>query len=200
MKFFKGNSLNNFDNSPGDDWKLIYSLQNKKFNTIKILIEVLIMSCYAFGLGYSLFYLQNIMKTSIVFLIVFLISYLIILLPHEVLHVIWYPNKNDVNIIYSLLKLKFISYTDGSISKPRALVILIVPFIILTIIPTVISYLLGFNLFLYALASSNAIKSGIDLLNFILIIKNVPANSILKVDGYNFYFKTNKVIDINTNV
>lgn len=192
MKFLKGNLPDTSKNQYlTDNFKLIYTIKEKSFLYISLFIEVLIACIYAFGLGYSLSFFDNLFKTGIIFLILLGISYLIIIIPHEFLHVLFYKTKDNVTINYNLWQLRFISYFDGIISKRRALILISTPFIILSIIPTIISYLLGFNLFLYALASANAIKSGIDVLNLILIFINVPNNSNLIINENNIYFEIN---------
>lgn len=199
MKFLKENTPYNSNYSYlNHDWNLNYSLEKTSFMNRKLLVEVIIACGYAFGLGYNLFYSRSVLKTGLLFLVLLGVGYLLIIIPHEFSHVICYKSKENVVIRYVLLKLTFISSFNGTISKTRALILLILPFITFTIIPTVASYLLDFNIFLYALASANAIKSGIDLLNFIFIIKNAPKNAILKVDEYDFYFKSKSVDILNS--
>ena len=194
MKFLKGNTPYNCTCLDlNNEWKAIHSLKKKYFSFIKLLIELIMACIYAFGLGYNLFYLDRVLKTGLIFLVLLVVSYLFIIIPHEFLHVLCYKTKDNVIIRYSLIKLKLVSYFDGTISKSRALVLIILPFIVFTIIPTVASYLLGFNIFLYAIASANSIKSGVDLLNFIFVIKNAPKNGILIVNEYDFYFKSESI-------
>lgn len=188
MKFLKDNVLDDSKSLvSSDEWRLIYSLDKKKFMLIKLLIEVFIACAYAFGLGYSLFFLDNPIKIGALFIPILIIGSLFIIIPHELLHGLCYPIKKNITIIYTLSKLKIILYTRDIISKSRILILLILPFILLSIIPSIIIYVFDFNLLLYALASANAIRCGQDLLNFIFIIKNTPKNSSFKINQQGIY-------------
>lgn len=201
MRFLNRNILDasNYSHST-DEWRLIYDLDKKSFISLKLLVDLIIACIYAFGLGYSLFYLDNPIKTGALFLGILAASYLILIIPHEFLHVLCYPNKKNIIIGYTLSKLKFISYIKETISKPRILLSLILPFVIFSIIPSIIIYLFDFNLFLYAIASANAIKSSRDIFNFILIIKNAPKKEHLKIDQYGIYFKTKPINSSNNTI
>ena len=201
MIFLKGTVLNdsNYLHS-SDEWNLIDDLDKKSFISIKLLVKVIIACGYAFGLGYSLFYLDNPIKTGFLFLGLLAVSYLILIIPHEFLHVLFYPNKKNVIIRYTLSKLKFVSYINGTISKSLMLLSLILPFIIFSIIPSIIIYLFDFNLFLYAFASANAIMSGRDIFNFIFIIKSTPKKEYLKIDQYGIYLKAKSINSSNNTI
>lgn len=193
MKFLKNNiSYNSNDLYLDNNFNSIYNFEKTHFVSIKIFIQVTVACIYAFGLGFSLFYLGTVIKNGLVFLALLALSFLIIIILYELSHILFYPNKDKdkVTICYSLLPLAFFSCFDDSISKGRALSLLVIPFIILAIFPTIASYLLGFNLFLYAFASAGAIKTSTDLLNLILILKNVPQDGVLKICGYDFYLES----------
>ena len=188
MRFMKYSSIDSSNCTQlTDEWNLIYDL-DKKF-LVKLFFQVIIICCYAFGLGYSLFYLDNLLMNVGIFLLLLILSYLIMLIPHELVHYICYPNKDNVIIKHNLLKLKFTACIDGTISKQLALISLILPFIIFSIIPSIIIYLSSFNLFLYAIASANAIKSSKDIYNYIFIIKNISKNELLKINEHGIYLR-----------
>lgn len=192
MKFLKINMQNNDDSSfSKDKWKFISDLKEKSFNRTLLLFQVIIACSYAFGVGYSLYYIDNTIITAFNFLILFVFIYIIIVIPHEFLHILCYKSKKNVVVKYNLLKLYFISHYNGILSKKRVFILLLLPFITFTIIPTIISYILEFNIFLYALASANAIISSRDLLNVILMLKNAPKGSKLKIYENNLYYFTN---------
>lgn len=204
MKFLKNNiSYNTNEIYLSDNSNPVYNCEKKTFLSLKLFIQVIIASIYAFGLGYSLFYVDEVIKNGLIFLVLLALNYLIIIIIHELLHVLCYPANDKVIIRYSLSRLTFFSSSDENVSKIRSLLLLILPFITLTVFPSIISYSLGFNMFLYAFASANAIKSGSDLLNIVLIIKNVPKDGYLKIFGDNFYLETMKInesISTNSNI
>ncbi|MEH7180243.1 DUF3267 domain-containing protein [Neobacillus vireti] len=121
--------------------------------------------------------------------IIFLLVLLIIL--HELLHLIFIPHFIQSQKTYIGLTLfgGFV-LTEEEISKSRYIFITIAPFMIISII---MPLLLGaFGLLtptLKILIILNAMASSVDLLNLLLIIKQVPYHAILKNNGTNTYWK-----------
>ncbi|AYE32976.1 metalloprotease family protein [Clostridium septicum] len=187
MKFLK-----EISSIPTNDEDLLESVNNLttyKFNFINLLIKISISIIYAFGLGYSLFYCNGkIISTFIRFLMLFLLTYYLIKVLHEFIHALTLPKifSNNVNLLFNFKTLSVNVYSNSSVSKYRIIFFLLIPIIILTFIPTILSYLLGFNIYLYVLASVNAILSSKDILNLILVIKNIN-------NDYNILIKPNKL-------
>lgn len=187
MKFLK-----EISSIPANDEDLLESVNNLttyKFNFINLLIKISISIIYAFGLGYSLFYCNGkIISTFIRFLMLFLLTYYLIKVLHEFIHALTLPKifSNNVNLLFNFKTLSVNVYSNSSVSKYRIIFFLLIPIIILTFIPTILSYLLGFNIYLYVLASVNAILSSKDILNLILVIKNIN-------NDYNILIKPNKL-------
>lgn len=191
MKFIKSTIINTEEKSLlEDNWISIFNSQDSSYKSKKLLLEVLIGMFYAFGLGYSLFYLDNLIKVGTMFVLFFIVLFIAIIIPHEFLHLLFFKSKDNIVIRYNYIKLMFVANSDGTISKSRSIIMLLTPFILFTVLPTVIINIVGFNVFLYALASVNAVKSGRDLLNIGLITKNVPNSCNLKLQNYDFYYNT----------
>ncbi|WP_308221932.1 DUF3267 domain-containing protein [Lysinibacillus sp. BPa_S21] len=80
--------------------------------------------------------------------------------------------------------------TEEEISKSRYLFITVAPFIILSIIfPLVFSAFGLLTTTLKFLIILNSMGSSVDLLNLLLIMKQVPKNATLTCNGPNTYWK-----------
>ncbi|WP_139892393.1 DUF3267 domain-containing protein [Bacillus sp. D386] len=132
------------------------------------------------------------------------LSLIILLILHELLHLIFIPNftKSEKTYIGLTLFGGFV-LTEEEISKSRYIFITIAPFIIISIIlPLVLSSFGLLTMTLKFLIILNAMGSSVDLLNLLLIIKQVSKNAILKNNGTNTYWKnvqTNKKYKENEN-
>ncbi|WHY00408.1 DUF3267 domain-containing protein [Neobacillus sp. DY30] len=132
---------------------------------------------------------SNSISISINLGIIFWIVLLVIF--HELLHLIFIPHLIQSEKTYIGLTLfgGFV-VTEEEISKSRYLFITIAPFMIISII---LPLLLGvFGLLtptLKFLIILNAMASSVDLLNLLLIMKQVPQDAILKNNGTNTYWK-----------
>lgn len=115
----------------------------------------------------------------------------LLVILHELLHLIFVPHFIQSKKTYIGLTLfgGFV-VTEEEISKSRYLFITIAPFLIISII---LPLLLGvFGLLtptLKFLIILNAMASSVDLLNLVLILKQVPRHAILKNNGANTYWK-----------
>ncbi|MGE7610106.1 DUF3267 domain-containing protein [Peribacillus frigoritolerans] len=121
--------------------------------------------------------------------IIFLLVLLLIL--HEFLHLIFIPNFIKSEKIYvGLTLLGGFVITEEEISKSRYIFITIAPFMIISIIlPLILSVFGLLTTTLKFLIILNAMASSVDMLNFLLIIKQVPKNATLKNNGPDTYWK-----------
>lgn len=137
---------------------------------------------------------------TINFNIIFLLVLLLIL--HELLHLIFISNfiKSEKTYIGLTLFGGFV-ITEEEISKSRYILITIAPFMIISIILPLILTVFGLlTTTLKFLIILNSMGSSVDLLNFLLLIKQVPKNATLKSNGPNTYWKnaqTNKKCTYN---
>lgn len=116
---------------------------------------------------------------------------ILLLILHELLHLIFIPNFTKSKKTYIGLTLfgGFV-LTEEEISKSRYLFITIAPFVIISIILPLVLGLLGLlTTTLKFLIILNAMASSVDLLNLLLIIKQVPKNAFIKGNGLNTYWK-----------
>lgn len=164
-----------------------------KFSTIILISKIVVAMVYAFGLGYSLFFLgEDYIKVGIKFLGLLIIFYIFIDFPYSFLKVLFLPKVFHKDIIHLQLNPYTMAIDISSklkISIFRVIISLITPFILLAVIPTIVSYILEFNMYLYVLASSSAIIATKDLIYLILIIKNYSKGSKIKlsIDEFIFY-------------
>ncbi|MFJ9384073.1 DUF3267 domain-containing protein [Peribacillus sp. NPDC101481] len=121
--------------------------------------------------------------------IIFLLVFLLIL--HELLHLIFIPNfiKSEKTYVGLTLFGGFV-ITEEEILKSRYIFITIAPYMIISIIFPLILGVFGLlTPPLKFLIILNSMASSVDILNLLLIIKQVPNNAILKSNGPYTYWK-----------
>ncbi|MFF2175939.1 DUF3267 domain-containing protein [Lysinibacillus sp. NPDC058147] len=114
----------------------------------------------------------------------------LLLIIHELLHLIFIPNfiRSEKTSVGLTLFGGFV-ITEEEISKSRYIFITIAPFIILSIIlPLILSVFGLLTTTLKFLIILNSMGSSVDLLN-LLILKQVPKNATLKSNGSNTYWR-----------
>jgi Putative zincin peptidase len=126
--------------------------------------------------------------------IIFFIILLVIL--HELLHLIFIPHFiKSKNTFIGLTLLGGFVATEEKISKSRYILITIAPFIIISVIlPLILGFFGVLTSTLKFLIILNSMSSSVDILNLLLIIKQVPNNGILKSNGHKTYWN-NKQTD-----
>ncbi|PJO42992.1 DUF3267 domain-containing protein [Lysinibacillus xylanilyticus] len=114
-----------------------------------------------------------------------------LLIIHELLHLMFIPNfmKSEKTSVGLTLFGAFVM-TEEKISKPRYTFITIAPFIIISVIfPLILSICGLLTTTIKFLIILNSMGSSVDLLNVLLIIKQVPKNATLTSNGANTYWK-----------
>ncbi len=114
-----------------------------------------------------------------------------LLIIHELLHLMFIPNfiKSEKTSIGITLFGAFVM-TEEKISKPRYMFITIAPFIIISVIfPLILSISGLLTTTIKFLIILNSMGSSVDLLNVLLIMKQVPKNATLTSNGANTYWK-----------
>lgn len=120
-----------------------------------------------------------------------ILGIVLLLIIHELLHLIFIPNfmKSEKTSVGLTLFGGFVM-TEEEISKSRYMFITIAPFIILSIIfPLIFSAFGLLTTTLKFLIILNSMGSSVDLLNLLLIMKQVPKNATLTCNGPNTYWK-----------
>ena len=119
---------------------------------------------------------------------------ILLLILHELLHLIFIPNftKSEKTYVGLTLFGGFV-LTEEEISKSRYIFITIAPFIIISIIfPLVLSLFGLLTTTLKFLILLNAVGSSVDILNLFLLLKQVPKKATLKSNGPRTYWKVYK--------
>ena len=120
-----------------------------------------------------------------------IIGLISLLLIHELLHLMFIPDFIRSNNTYlGITPFGGFVYTEEKISRPRYILITIAPFVLISIVAPLI---LGNTGLLTPLVTIlillNSMASSVDVLILILILSQVPANSNLRSDGTNTYWK-----------
>ncbi|MFF2797543.1 DUF3267 domain-containing protein [Lysinibacillus xylanilyticus] len=114
-----------------------------------------------------------------------------LLIIHEFLHLMFIPNfmKSEKTSVGLTLFGAFVM-TEEKISKPRYMFITIAPFMIISVIfPLILSICGLLTTTIKFLIILNSMGSSVDLLNVLLIMKQVPKNATLTSNGANTYWK-----------
>lgn len=118
---------------------------------------------------------------------------ILLLIIHELIHLIFVPNfiKSDKTFAGITLFGGYI-YSEEIITKSRYILITIAPFIAISILLPLLLGLSGhLNFFMKFIILLNAMSSSVDILNLILILKQVPTNSSLTSNGMDTYWRSN---------
>lgn len=122
----------------------------------------------------------------------------LLMIIHELLHLMFIPNfmKSEKTFVGLTLLGAFV-ITEEEISKSRYIFITVAPFIILSIIlPLILSVVGLLTTTLKILVLLNAMGSSVDLLNLLLIMKQVPKHATLTCNGPNTYWKKDQTKQI----
>ncbi len=159
-------------------------------NVMALLLPILLFVFWKMTFGFNFEQAKAFEENIGIWLIV---SMLPIILFHELLHAIIFPDfgfSSKTTIVFLPLKLALFAYYSGEVSKNRYLLSGFTPFGVLTLIPLFIC-MFKFNYFLFWVAIINLSISSVDLIGLIVIYKNMPAGSILKNSGHDSYYRLN---------
>lgn len=180
------------DTSNENSFKENNIINKSNYSSIILFSKVIVALIYAFGLGYSLFFIgDEFIKQGLIFLVLLILSYIILEYPYAFLKALFLPKvfkKDNINLQINIYTMAIDISSKISISIVRVILSLIFPFIILAIIPTIASYLLEFNMYFYVIASSSAIIATKDLIYLFLILKNSAKGNRIKLSTDEFIF------------
>lgn len=172
-----------------DNHNIIYI---SKYLTLIFFFKVIVAIAYAFGLGYSLFFVgDEYIKVGKIFLALLIISYIVIEYPYALIKALFLPmvfKKDNINLVINPFTMNINIKSKIKISKIRIIISSLVPCILLAVIPTIASYILEFNLYLYAIASAAAIISVRDIIYLLVIIKNYFMGDFIQLELNKFIF------------
>ena len=174
-----------------DGWKEIENISNTIiFKFVIILIGILI-SFLSYQFIKDVISIEFIIK---VFKNKGNLVYILILIPlHEYSHAIIYPKfgLSDKTII-GIWPKKFVlySYYDGTLKRNRLILAMLNPIIILTVIPVILIAVFKLNyVSLAIIILINPIGGAGDIFYSILIITQIPKNSLVKTDTSRVFWK-----------
>jgi len=121
-----------------------------------------------------------------------ILALILLVIFHELLHLIFIPNFIASKKTYvGLTLLGGFVVTEEEIERARFILITLAPFLIISVILPVILGLFGLlTSALKLLILLNAMASSVDMLNLLLVIKQVPNKAMLKNNGSKTYWKT----------
>ena len=120
-----------------------------------------------------------------------IISYIVIEYPYALIKALFLPmvfKKDNINLVINPFTMNINIKSKIKISKIRIIISSLVPCILLAVIPTIASYILEFNLYLYAIASAAAIISVRDIIYLLVIIKNYFMGDFIQLELNKFIF------------
>ncbi len=121
-----------------------------------------------------------------------IIALILLIIIHELLHLIFIPNFISSSKTYvGLAIFGGFAFTEEEIVKSRFILITVAPFLIGSIILPIILGIFGvLTSPLKLLVLLNAMASSVDMLTLLLVMMQVPSKAILKNNGPKTYWKT----------
>lgn len=124
-------------------------------------------------------------------LVYFLGLSVVIIFIHELLHLVFVPGfLTSDKAFLGITHFGGFAYSEEVLSKSRFILILLAPFIIISIImPGILGALNLLNPLLKFMILSSAMGSGVDMLTLVLVLIQVPAGAYLTCNGMRTYWK-----------
>jgi len=113
--------------------------------------------------------------------------FMLVLILHEILHLLVFPNPLNATAGVSFKKMIFFVTTKDTFSKKRLLLTTLLPTIVLTVVPLIYVLLAQSHLFA-SIAILNLLGVGIDLL-FFYQLSRMPSNTMFRFSGDRLYVK-----------
>ncbi|HMY40294.1 MAG TPA: DUF3267 domain-containing protein, partial [Marinagarivorans sp.] len=121
-----------------------------------------------------------------------LLSIVLIVVPHELVHLLLMPNfglSNSSMVGFWPKKIIFYAFHVGQMSKLRILAVVAGPLIVLTVMPIALSAALGVTSNVIGLAAlSNALVTGIDIMTLCKLLLEVPKSGCIRQSGDNIFY------------
>ncbi len=120
-----------------------------------------------------------------------LLTVLLFVVLHELLHLVFIPDfLRSRRTSIGLNLLGGFAVSEEQIARPRYILITIAPFVIGSLVlPVILGVLALLTSIVKFLIILNAMASSVDMLNLVLILRQVPANAILTNNGPRTYWK-----------
>jgi len=112
---------------------------------------------------------------------------------HELLHLVCFPGfgLSEKSIVGFWPKM-FVPYVyyNGVLSRNRCILIGICPFIVLSMIPFLCSFIIpNIPTLIIAFSYLNGLLCGADLISIFLLVKQVPSDALIKSKGFHTYWQ-----------
>jgi hypothetical protein len=131
-------------------------------------------------------------SVDIPFNLVYLLGFvLILIISHELIHLVFMPNFIKSKKTYiGLTYFGGYVYSEEIVTKIRFIIMIIAPFFIISIIlPIILSFFGLLTTFIKLIVLANAASSAVDILSLILILIYVPSGASLANNGSKGYWK-----------
>ena len=179
-----------------------YTIIKKKLYYKILFFKVIIALAYAFGLGYNLAsYGDDFIYKGIKFLVLLISEYFLLDYIYSLFIALILPNpfsKENITFDFRILNSNVIS--KDKVKKSRLIIAYIVPFIILSIIPTLIFITYGFDIYFYSYISCIMIKSVSYIFYSIVIILKESFDEYIYITKNAFISDTISNEDIIKNI
>ena len=162
------------------------SLLKDNYQGLILFIKVIIATIYSFGLGYNLYYYsEKIIPNFFLSLKYLIIFYLGLEFIYILFSSFLLPKALNNNVIVNLRLFKSTNQAENNVSKTRLIVSLLIPFIILSLIPTLISFAYSFNPILYSFLYASTIKAASYIIySLIILLKDFNEEILVKEYAY----------------
>lgn len=122
-----------------------------------------------------------------------ILAFFVVLLAHESAHLLMHPKQGrSRDSIIGVWPRAFVFYAfyDNEISRNRFLVMVAFPFVLLSVCPVLLFWIIGkVLLWLVFVALINGIGSCFDLLVIVMVLAQVPSNALIRNKGWITYWK-----------
>lgn len=112
---------------------------------------------------------------------------------HELIHFFTFPNQGrgqQAVLGFWPRQLVFYAHYEGVLSRNRFLMILVNPFLVITLLPLLFCAVFRcFSSFFMLLSLINALSSSLDLLGFLIIFLQIPAAAAVRNQSWKTYYK-----------
>jgi hypothetical protein len=164
--------------------------------TIPLVVLVGLLFKLAFWLaGVDVSPLSNIKNAPIAFVIM-----LGVVPIHELLHLVCLPGfglgEKSIVGFWSKMFVPYVYY-DGILPRNRFMLICACPAIVLSAIPVLVSFIKpNIPVIIVAVSYLNCLVCGIDLVSIFLVLKQIPSDAVVRLNGFRGYWRRQDSPDI----
>ena len=137
---------------------------------------------------------SGIFTPAVIVLAAILIGMAALIAVHELIHAVCYPQFGltpATLIAFWPSKLLFLAIHYDALPRNRLLLVYLLPLLVISVFPLIVCRSLGIESVLLMLASiANALVAGGDIFCFFLILAQVPANALVRNQGWATWWKS----------